>query len=58
MFLGVDVSSMHTMKMQRPNMMLSDVRQLLATGGGLNLPNEDGVTLVSLSLTQCLSSTV
>lgn len=58
MFLGVDVSSMHTMKMQRPNMMLSDVRQLLATGGGLNLPNEDGVTLVSLSLTQCLSGTV
>lgn len=38
---------MHTMKMQRPSTMLSDVRQLLATGGGLNQPNDDGVTLVS-----------
>uniref|UniRef100_A0A3Q3XIS7 Myosin motor domain-containing protein n=1 Tax=Mola mola TaxID=94237 RepID=A0A3Q3XIS7_MOLML len=46
---NVDVSSMHTMKMQRPNMMLSDVRQLLATGGGLNLPNEDGVTLLHIA---------
>lgn len=46
-FVGVDVSSMHTMKMQRPNTMLSDVRQLVATGGSLNQPNDDGVTLVS-----------
>lgn len=38
---------MHTMKTQRPNTMLSDVRQLVATGGGLNQPNDDGVTLVS-----------
>lgn len=27
--------------------MMSDVKQLLATGTSLNLPNEDGVTLVS-----------
>lgn len=46
-FLGVDVSSMHTMKTQRPSTMMSDVRQLVATGGSLNQPNDDGVTLVS-----------
>lgn len=45
--LGVDVSSMHTMRTQRPNTMLSDVRQLVATGGSLNQPNDEGVTLVS-----------
>ena len=38
---------MHAMKTQRPSAMLSDVRQLIAAGGGLNQPNEDGVTLVS-----------
>lgn len=47
MFSGVDVSSVPTMKMQSASTMLSDVRQLVATGGGLNLPNDDGVTLVS-----------
>lgn len=31
--------------------MMSDIRRLLATGGGLNQPNEDGVTLVRLSST-------
>ncbi|XP_036966394.1 unconventional myosin-XVI isoform X2 [Acanthopagrus latus] len=46
---GVDVSSMHTMKMQRPSMMLSDVRQLIATGGGLNQPSDDGVTLLHIA---------
>lgn len=46
-FVGVDVSSMHTMKKQRPSTMLSDVRQLVATGGSLNQPNDDRVTLVS-----------
>lgn len=46
-FLGVDVTSLHTMKTQRPNTMLADVKQLVASGGSLNLPNEEGVTLVS-----------
>ncbi|KAM6978300.1 unconventional myosin-XVI isoform 2-T3 [Tautogolabrus adspersus] len=46
---GVDVSSMHTMKMQRPNTMLSDVRQLVATGGSVNQPSDDGVTLLHIA---------
>ncbi|XP_032385012.1 unconventional myosin-XVI isoform X3 [Etheostoma spectabile] len=46
---GVDVSSMHSMKMQRPSTMLSDVRQLVATGGSLNQSNEDGVTLLHIA---------
>lgn len=46
-YLGVDVSSMHAMKTQRPSTMLSDVRQLVATGVNLSQPNDDGVTLVS-----------
>lgn len=37
---------MYAIKTQRPSTMLSDVRQLLATGGSLNQPNDDGVTLV------------
>lgn len=44
---GVDMTSMHTMKIQRASTMMSDVKQLLATGASLNQPNEDGVTLVS-----------
>uniref|UniRef100_A0A3Q1G4C4 Myosin motor domain-containing protein n=1 Tax=Acanthochromis polyacanthus TaxID=80966 RepID=A0A3Q1G4C4_9TELE len=47
---NVDVSSMHAMKTQRPSTMLSDVRQLVATGGSFNQPNDDGVTLLSLKL--------
>uniref|UniRef100_UPI0037E96B2C unconventional myosin-XVI n=1 Tax=Semicossyphus pulcher TaxID=241346 RepID=UPI0037E96B2C len=46
---GVDVSSMHTMKMQRSNTMLSDVRHLVASGGSLNQPNDDGVTLLHIA---------
>ncbi|KAM7380385.1 hypothetical protein PAMP_003687 [Pampus punctatissimus] len=46
---GVDVSSMHTMKMQRRSTMLSDVRQLVATGGSLNQPNDDRVTLLHIA---------
>lgn len=34
------------MTMQRRSTMLSDVRQLVATRGSLNQPNDDGVTLV------------
>ncbi|KAM9347628.1 unconventional myosin-XVI [Symphorus nematophorus] len=46
---GVDVSSIHTMKTQRSSTMLSDVRQLVATDGGLNQPNNDGVTLLHIA---------
>ncbi|XP_031151084.1 unconventional myosin-XVI isoform X2 [Sander lucioperca] len=46
---GVDVSSMHSMKTQRPSTMLSDVRHLVATGGSLNQPNDDGVTLLHIA---------
>uniref|UniRef100_A0A8C7YQ64 Myosin XVI n=1 Tax=Oryzias sinensis TaxID=183150 RepID=A0A8C7YQ64_9TELE len=46
---GVDVTSLHTMKTQRPNNMLADVKQLVASGGSLNLPNEDGVTLLHIA---------
>lgn len=38
---------MHAMKTQRPSTMLSDVRQLVATGESLNQANDDRVTLVS-----------
>ncbi|XP_028249307.1 unconventional myosin-XVI isoform X2 [Parambassis ranga] len=46
---GVDVSSMYAIKTQRPSTMLSDVRQLVATGGSLNQPNDDGVTLLHIA---------
>ncbi|KAM8856722.1 unconventional myosin-XVI isoform 5-T5 [Spinachia spinachia] len=46
---GVDVSSVRTMKVQSARTMLSDVRQLVATGGGLDLPNDDGVTLLHIA---------
>lgn len=37
------------MKMQRRSTMMSDVRQLVATGEGLSRSNEDGVTLVKMA---------
>ncbi|XP_056289337.1 unconventional myosin-XVI [Pseudoliparis swirei] len=46
---GVDVSSVHAMTMQRRSTMLSDVRQLVATRGSLNQPNDDGVTLLHIA---------
>ncbi|XP_035030371.2 unconventional myosin-XVI isoform X1 [Hippoglossus stenolepis] len=46
---GVDVSSMHAMKTQRPSTMLSDVRQLVATGVSLSQPNDEGVTLLHIA---------
>uniref|UniRef100_A0A3B4YBX4 Myosin motor domain-containing protein n=1 Tax=Seriola lalandi dorsalis TaxID=1841481 RepID=A0A3B4YBX4_SERLL len=46
---NVDVSSMHAMKTQRPSTMFSDVRQLVATGGNLSQPNDDGVTLLHIA---------
>ncbi|XP_067372242.1 unconventional myosin-XVI isoform X2 [Channa argus] len=46
---GVDMSSMHAIKTQRPSTMLSDVRQLVATGNSINLVNDDGVTLLHIA---------
>ncbi|XP_051938387.1 unconventional myosin-XVI [Hippocampus zosterae] len=46
---GVDVSSMHSMRTQRPNGMLSDIRQLVAAGADLNQPNDEGVTLLHIA---------
>lgn len=40
------MSSMHQMKTQRSSTMLSDVRQLVSSGGSVNQQNDDGVTLV------------
>ncbi|KAL0963404.1 hypothetical protein UPYG_G00305910 [Umbra pygmaea] len=46
---GVDVSSMRTIHIQRPNNMLSDVRQLVSNRGSLNQRNDDGVTLLHIA---------
>ncbi|KAM9851316.1 unconventional myosin-XVI [Aulostomus maculatus] len=46
---GVDMSSMHTMKTQRPNTMLSDVRKLVAVRGSLDQPSDDRVTLLHIA---------
>ena len=47
---GVDLLSIHTLRSQRAASMLSDVRQLVGSGGGpeggLDHANQDGVTLV------------
>uniref|UniRef100_A0A673KQ68 Unconventional myosin-XVI-like n=1 Tax=Sinocyclocheilus rhinocerous TaxID=307959 RepID=A0A673KQ68_9TELE len=47
--LGVDMSSMHQMKTQRSSTMLSDVRQLVSSGGSVNQQNDDGVTLLHIA---------
>ncbi|XP_034041871.1 unconventional myosin-XVI isoform X2 [Thalassophryne amazonica] len=46
---GVDLSSLHAMKAQRSSNMLTDVRQLIASGGNLDQPNDDGVTLLHIA---------
>ncbi|XP_077392249.1 unconventional myosin-XVI isoform X3 [Festucalex cinctus] len=46
---GVDVSSLHAMRTQRPNAMLSDIGQLVAAAADLNQPNDDGVTLLHIA---------
>uniref|UniRef100_A0A671SNI0 Unconventional myosin-XVI-like n=1 Tax=Sinocyclocheilus anshuiensis TaxID=1608454 RepID=A0A671SNI0_9TELE len=46
---GVDMSSMHQMKTQRSSTMLSDVRQLVSSGGFVNQQNDDGVTLLHIA---------
>lgn len=49
-FPGVELNSLRQMKLQRPMTMLTDVRQLIASGGSVNQKNDDGVTLVSTSM--------
>uniref|UniRef100_A0A3B5MP97 Myosin motor domain-containing protein n=1 Tax=Xiphophorus couchianus TaxID=32473 RepID=A0A3B5MP97_9TELE len=46
---NVNVTSMHTIKTQRPTTMLSDVKHLVTTGGTLNQPNDEGVTLLHIA---------
>uniref|UniRef100_A0A3Q1I8H0 Myosin motor domain-containing protein n=1 Tax=Anabas testudineus TaxID=64144 RepID=A0A3Q1I8H0_ANATE len=46
---GVDVSSLHAVKTQRPSTMLSDIRQLVASGENLNQANDDKVTLLHIA---------
>uniref|UniRef100_A0A3Q2PQ17 Myosin motor domain-containing protein n=1 Tax=Fundulus heteroclitus TaxID=8078 RepID=A0A3Q2PQ17_FUNHE len=46
---NVDVASMHTMKTQRPTTMMNDVKHLVTTGGTLNQPNDEGVTLLHIA---------
>ncbi|XDV30854.1 hypothetical protein PO909_033688, partial [Leuciscus waleckii] len=46
---GVDTSSMHQMKTQRSSTMMSDVRQLVSSGGSVNQQNDDGVTLLHIA---------
>ncbi|XP_016360932.1 unconventional myosin-XVI-like [Sinocyclocheilus anshuiensis] len=43
------MSSMHQMKTQRSSTMLSDVRQLVSSGGSVNQQNDDGVTLLHIA---------
>lgn len=45
--LGVDLTSLHQMKLQRPMSMLTDVKHFLSCGGNVNEKNDEGVTLVS-----------
>jgi len=40
------MSSMDQMKTQRSSTMMSDLRQLVSSGGSVNQQNDDGVTLV------------
>ncbi|XP_078736305.1 unconventional myosin-XVI-like, partial [Lampetra fluviatilis] len=44
---GVDVGALRQLRNQRPLSMLADVTKLVASGSCVNLPNEEGVTLVS-----------
>ncbi|XP_074839297.1 unconventional myosin-XVI [Carettochelys insculpta] len=46
---GVDLNSLHQMKIQRPMTMLADVKQLISAGGSLNQRNDKGVTLLHIA---------
>ncbi|XP_075842248.1 unconventional myosin-XVI isoform X1 [Microtus pennsylvanicus] len=46
---GVDLDSLHQIKLQRPMRMLTEVRHFLSSGGDVNEKNEDGVTLLHMA---------
>lgn len=47
---GVELNSLRQMKIQKPVTMLTDVRQLISSGGSVNQKNDEGVTLVSRNM--------
>lgn len=46
---GIDVNCLRQMKVQRQTTMMSDVKNLLATGGSINEKNDEGVTLLHMA---------
>ncbi|NXD09668.1 MYO16 protein, partial [Nothocercus nigrocapillus] len=46
---GIDLNSLRQMKIQRPMTMLTDVRQLISSGGNVNQKNDEGVTLLHVA---------
>ncbi|EHA99174.1 Myosin-XVI [Heterocephalus glaber] len=46
---GVDLTSLHQLKLQRPMSMLADVERFLSSGGNVNEKNEEGVTLLHMA---------
>ncbi|XP_055558517.1 unconventional myosin-XVI isoform X1 [Falco cherrug] len=46
---GVELNSLRQMKIQRPMTMLTDVRQLISSGGTVNQKNDEGVTLLHVA---------
>ncbi|KAM5312126.1 unconventional myosin-XVI isoform 1-T1 [Glossophaga mutica] len=46
---GVDLTSLHQMKLQRPLSMLTDVKHFLSCGGNVNEKNDEGVTLLHMA---------
>ncbi|XP_038618067.1 unconventional myosin-XVI isoform X2 [Tachyglossus aculeatus] len=46
---GVDLTALRQMKLQRSITMLTDVRQLLTSGGSVNEKNNEGVTLLHMA---------
>uniref|UniRef100_A0A8C4VD38 Myosin XVI n=1 Tax=Falco tinnunculus TaxID=100819 RepID=A0A8C4VD38_FALTI len=46
---GVELNSLRQMKIQRPMTMLTDVRQLISSGGSVNQKNDEGVTLLHVA---------
>ncbi|OCT92557.1 hypothetical protein XELAEV_18015613mg [Xenopus laevis] len=46
---GIDLSSLRQMRMQKAMVMLSDIKQLLATGGSVSEKNDEGVTLLHIA---------
>ncbi|XP_041438332.1 unconventional myosin-XVI [Xenopus laevis] len=46
---GIDLSSLRQMRMQKATVMLSDIKQLLATGGSVSEKNDEGVTLLHIA---------